>query len=134
MEAYALTFPGRTSQLWEEGLPSRNVIVKFQHGGSDLVTLCLPRTSSESEILAVLNDITGIPASAIELIWPQRAVQSAEFPLKSFIYDCGGVVTDAESVSQTFDCILADARWTSSLTAQPTLKPHPCNAVRISVA
>eukprot|EP00899_Mesostigma_viride_P016470 jgi/Mesvir1/24824/Mv22064-RA.1 len=133
MDAYAKAFPGPPSKLWASGLPSPDITVQFQHDGSEYATLSLPRTMSETEILATLSDMTGIRASAIELVWPQRAVQSAEFPLKTFGFDGRGLTMDGKPLPTKYDHVIADARWAPGLVAKPFSKEHPDAAITVFV-
>eukprot|EP00899_Mesostigma_viride_P003458 jgi/Mesvir1/13112/Mv26295-RA.1 len=134
IDAYAQTFPGWPSALWASGLPSKNAIVVFQRDRLELATLSLPRAMSETDILAVLSSQTGIRASAMELIWQQRAVQSAEFPLKSFIFDGGGNPGGVQRPLETFPRIIADVQCPSSLAAVGSSNLHnPRSAFHVHV-
>eukprot|EP00899_Mesostigma_viride_P007902 jgi/Mesvir1/17112/Mv07547-RA.1 len=56
---YNETFPVARSSLWNA--PSADIIVAFYHDGIQLVTMHLPRTMPEKDVLAILSDIMGIP-------------------------------------------------------------------------
>eukprot|EP00899_Mesostigma_viride_P008707 jgi/Mesvir1/17838/Mv12926-RA.1 len=57
----------------------------------------------------------------MELTWPQRAVQSAEFPLKSFVFDCGGLRMNTKYQPEGYECILANVWWPLSYPFDPNM-------------